>query len=197
MPASKSKVPTEHAEQKGLLTWAALASINQPKLRLLFAIPNGGARSKATAGKLKAEGVKPGVPDLCLPVARGGFFGLWLEMKRIKGGTLSPEQIQWHQHLVAEGYYVITCKGQTEAEEALTAYLALPATSRTDSASICTDSASICSIPQQSKSKPTKKPTTPSKARVTDYTRKPKLQWGNVKAMASADEKTTPKETTL
>lgn len=181
MPAPKSKVPNEHAEQKGLLTWAALASINQPKLRLLFAIPNGGARSKATAGKLKAEGVKPGVPDLCLPVARGGFFGLWLEMKRVKGSTLSPEQIQWHQQLVGEGFYVITCKGRSAAEEALTAYLALPATPRTDSAS-------ICSIPQQSKSKPTSTPTTPSIARLTDYTRKPKLQWGNAPTVPTNHE---------
>ena len=121
-----NKVPTEHAEQSALITWASMSSGKHPELRLLHAIPNGGARSKAAAGKLKAEGVKPGVPDLCLPVARGGYHGLYIEMKRTHGGTLSPEQKQWHQDLIEQGYHVALCKGQQAAQQALTAYLTLP-----------------------------------------------------------------------
>ncbi len=125
---SPISVPTEHAEQRALVTWASLSTGKHPELRLLFAIPNGGARSKAAAGKLKAEGVKPGVPDLCLPVARGGFHGLYVEMKRVKGGTLSPEQKTWHQALTEQGYHVALCKGQPAAQQTLTTYLTLPKT---------------------------------------------------------------------
>jgi len=132
MPANKSKVPSEHTEQKHLLTWASLNIGKHPDLRLLFAIPNGGARSKACAGKLKAEGVKPGIPDLCLPVARGGFFGLYLELKRIAGSTTSPAQKQWHRDLLQEGYHVVTAKGMTEAQQVLVTYLTLASTARSD-----------------------------------------------------------------
>lgn len=125
--------PSEHVEQKALFAWAKLASTTHPDLRLLYAIPNGGKRSKAVAGKLKAEGVKTGVLDTCLPVARGGFHGLYLEMKRRKGGKVSADQKRWVEDLRAEGYSAVVCRGWDEAREVLLAYLALP---RTPSGSI-------------------------------------------------------------
>ena len=67
---------SESQEQQALFEWAELSKRCFPELELLFHVPNGGARSKATAGRLKAEGVKPGVPDLCLPVPRGAYHGL-------------------------------------------------------------------------------------------------------------------------
>ena len=85
-------VPTESAEQQALFMWAALQSAAYPELTLLYHIPNGGSRHKAEAGRLKAEGVKAGVPDLCLPVARGGFHGLYVELKRERGSRTSEEQ---------------------------------------------------------------------------------------------------------
>ena len=63
---------SEHQEQAALFRWAWFAQVKHPALALLYAIPNGGHRHKAVAARMKAEGVKAGVPDLCLPVARGG-----------------------------------------------------------------------------------------------------------------------------
>ena len=69
-------VPTESVEQQSLFRWAAYQSGKYPELKLLYHVPNGGSRNKAEAGRFKAEGVKAGVPDLCLPVPRGEFHGL-------------------------------------------------------------------------------------------------------------------------
>ena len=77
-------VPNEHFEQRELVKWFRQTF----KGVRIFAIPNGGIRSLSTAAKLKAEGVSSGVPDLCVPEWR-----LWIEMKRVKGGSLSAEQL--------------------------------------------------------------------------------------------------------
>lgn len=75
---------SESAEQRALFSWAAMQAKARPELAMLLAIPNGGHRSKATAGRLKAEGVRAGVPDVALPVARAPHGGLWIELKRPK-----------------------------------------------------------------------------------------------------------------
>lgn len=76
----------------------------------IFAIPNGEARSKATGARLKLEGVLPGVPDLFVPE-----WGLWVEMKRAKGGTVSPAQKDWHNYLRSIGQRVIIAHGCADA----------------------------------------------------------------------------------
>lgn len=65
--------PLESLEQTWLFQWVATQENRYPELELLHHIPNGGKRDKKTAEKLKAEGVKAGVPDICLPVARKGY----------------------------------------------------------------------------------------------------------------------------
>lgn len=115
-------IAPEHDEQVALFQWIALER-NIPELGLLFAIPNGGKRHIFTAKKLKAEGVKPGVPDLFLPVARGGYHGLFLEMKREKGGRLSQHQKEWGEALTAQGYVVVSCPGWDAARHVLLLYL--------------------------------------------------------------------------
>ena len=84
---------------------------------LIHAIPNGGARSKATAGRLKAEGVVSGVPDLFVPAWR-----LWIEMKRVKGGSLSQEQKDLAAYLQSVGYWVIVGKGADDAKRQISAF---------------------------------------------------------------------------
>ena len=76
-----------------------------------FAIPNGGHRDKRIGARLKAEGVKRGVPDLYLPSLR-----LWVEMK-IQGGRLSEDQKRWHEYLKQHGDTVLTCYGAEQAIE--------------------------------------------------------------------------------
>src|SRR5512144_229149 len=81
----------EHSEQTTIVSWARRWEHLYPELRLLFAIPNGAALSGHTdrrsrrvrpqASKLKAEGLRPGVPDLCLPVRRQGSHGMLIDLK--------------------------------------------------------------------------------------------------------------------
>lgn len=114
---------TEHGEQVALIQWCAVNVARMPELDLLLAIPNGGHRHKAVAGKLKAEGVRRGIPDLFMPIARNGYYGLFIEMK-IPGGHLSPEQVEWREKLETRGYQVVTCYGFEAARDQIKAYLA-------------------------------------------------------------------------
>lgn len=98
---TKKPVTSEHVHQCAVIKWAQgqhwLGLM--PGINLLFAIPNGGQRKPGVAGKLRAEGVKAGVSDLFLPVARRGFHGLFLEMKSEKG---KPTELQMEFQLAVE-----------------------------------------------------------------------------------------------
>lgn len=92
----------ESQHQRALVRWCRL----HPVARLIYAIPNGGGRSKAQAGILKAEGVLAGVPDLHLPVARAACHSLYIEMKA-GDGRLSPEQGKLIAELQAQGHAIV------------------------------------------------------------------------------------------
>ena len=77
----------------------------------MFHIPNEGKRSVAYAMKLKKMGVKPGVPDIFLPVPMCGSHGLFIEMKRAQGGRLSHEQSEYLKALRDFGYQAVVCNG--------------------------------------------------------------------------------------
>ncbi|SMF96058.1 VRR-NUC domain-containing protein [Methylomagnum ishizawai] len=118
----------EHREQAALFEWAELNKARHPDLRLLLAIPNGGDRHPAVAARLRAEGVRPGVPDLCLPVPRGGFHGLWIELKApqeagSRPGALEPGQLDWLDALNAHGYKAVARWGWEAARQTLIDYL--------------------------------------------------------------------------
>jgi len=100
------RIPTEHEEQREFVAWFRKSF---PDTRI-FAIPNGGHRSKTTAAKLKLEGVTAGVPDLFVPA-----WSLWIEMKRQKGGRLSADQKDWIAYLESIGHVVIVGRGFEDA----------------------------------------------------------------------------------
>lgn len=108
-------IPTEAEEQIALFEWARLQTGRFPELALLYHVPNGGSRNKIEAARLRAQGVKSGVPDLCLPVARGASHGLYIELKRQRGGRISEEQVRWINGLLKQGYAAAICKGWQEA----------------------------------------------------------------------------------
>lgn len=87
-----------------------------------YAIPNGGPRRRGAGGRLKASGMTAGVPDLFWYVARGGFNGLFIEMKRVTGGVLSEAQKTMRDRLQNEGYRVRVCAGFEAAKAALEEY---------------------------------------------------------------------------
>ena len=114
----------EYKEQKELIRWARMRSATLPELKLLTSIPNGGyLLSPSAASKLKATGLSAGVPDLMLPVARGGYHGLFIELKRLKGGRVSPEQRWWAERLNSEGYLAVVCYGWNDARQIIESYL--------------------------------------------------------------------------
>lgn len=118
-------IPTEAEEQKTLFSWADMQSFKYPELELMYHIPNGGSRNKLEAANLQKQGVKPGVPDICLPVPRGKYHGLYIELKRTQGGKLSENQKRWLKMLAAQGHKSLCCEGWKEAAREILAYLSL------------------------------------------------------------------------
>jgi hypothetical protein len=121
-PEQLAKSGTEEAHQTALFAWAAIEAQRHPELRHLFAIPNGGKRDKITAAKLKAQGVKAGVPDMFLPVPRGEYHGLFIELKKI-GKKAEPDQLTWMTALKKQGYGAMVCEGWEQAAKMLMMYL--------------------------------------------------------------------------
>ncbi len=102
--------PSESEEQIGFINWfeATFQGVR------IFHIPNGGHRAMSVAKKMKAEGVRPGVPDLYIPA-----WKIWIEMKRQKGGKLSDEQMDWYDYLSGIGDVVIIGRGAKDASQKL------------------------------------------------------------------------------
>ncbi|MDQ7733782.1 VRR-NUC domain-containing protein [Halomonas sp. SpR1] len=127
---------SEHQEQVALFKWAEYGVGRWPALELLYAIPNGGMRPSkertnkrgrtvrysVEAQKLRAEGVKSGVPDICLPVPRGPYHGLYIELKTRRGRP-SEAQRQWIAALRRHGYRAEVCRGWEAARAVIEDYL--------------------------------------------------------------------------
>lgn len=133
-PEQYAAANTEHAHQVAVFIWANDNKAMYPELASLFAIPNGGERVKAIAARLKAEGVKSGVSDIFLPVARmnrervGGhavyYHGLFIEMK-VPGRHATDEQKAFIELMKLRGYAATVCRGWIEARDVLLSYLKL------------------------------------------------------------------------
>lgn len=122
----------EHAEQVALFKWAALHERIEPRLKLMFAVPNGGKRDAIAARWLKDEGLKAGVPDIILPVwssmPAGKLFGcLVIEMKSERNGRVSKPQKEWAKtfELYGSGVHAV-CWSWVSAVEAIAVYLGNP-----------------------------------------------------------------------
>lgn len=117
----------EAKEQEWLYRWRDAVGIRRwPELRWLHAIPNGlAASSIGAAARMKRQGMLKGIPDNCLPVARGDFHGLYFEMKR-RDGTLrdlSPAQRDCLAFLRQQGYQALISFGWQDAVRILENYL--------------------------------------------------------------------------
>lgn len=125
---SASKGPSENQHQMALIKWGQQASIRSkwPGLKLLFHIPNERHCTPQQGRMLKLMGVRPGVPDLFLPVPRGSYHGLWIEMKTLDGKP-TGDQKWWGSQLRDQGYAWATCNGWERAVNVLEWYLSLPA----------------------------------------------------------------------
>lgn len=114
----------ESDEQQALFVWSKLAQAQHPELSLLHSIPNGGKRNRLEAIRLKREGALAGVSDIFLPVSRGGFHGLYIELK-VKDGKPSSNQKWWIAETTKQGYFSTVCFGWVEASEVIKKYLSM------------------------------------------------------------------------
>ena len=121
-PEQLAKSGTEHGHQCAIFAWAAQNYDKYPQLRLMFAIPNGGYRNAATAGRLKAEGVKSGVADIFLPYPKKYVHGLFIELKV---GTNKPtkEQHEFISDMERFGYTAMWVIGWESARDEIIRYI--------------------------------------------------------------------------
>jgi hypothetical protein len=109
--------PLEHDEQVAVIKYCDIHHIP------IFAIPNGSNKSKIQAHNFKLEGLRAGVPDLCVPLMRNGYGSLYIEMKRKKKSTVSIEQKAWIALLNSFGHKAVVCYGSDEAIEVIKGYI--------------------------------------------------------------------------
>ena len=88
----------EHEVQKAICKYLDIRKV------CYWAVPNGGNRNKREAGRLKAEGVKAGVPDLTI-VYDGLYYGLEVKKPATKTpkGYLSKQQKDMIKKIEASG----------------------------------------------------------------------------------------------
>lgn len=119
---------TEHTEQSLVISWALRHEDEYPELKWLHSSLNGipipaPATIRARIiNHMKAEGMKKGIPDLFLPVARRDYHGLYIEMKK-DDGKVRKEQSEFLDFAATQGYYGTVCYGYNEAVETLEWYL--------------------------------------------------------------------------
>jgi len=120
---------SESSEQSALIQWAEAQSSVYPELQLLYSIPNQGGSGKQAiirGQRMRREGQKKGIPDLCLPISRGNFLTLYIEMKDVGNkGRLTKEQTKWISLLSSVGHNCQVCHGFEEAMNTLLNYLNL------------------------------------------------------------------------
>lgn len=117
--------PTEYEEQAYLFRLAQMYAHKYPELRRLNGSLNGVRLTIGQAVKCKKLGMRKGYPDINLPVKRGEYSGLYIELKRVKGGQISKEQQEWREFLLSQGYAHYFCKGADEAWKVILGYLKL------------------------------------------------------------------------
>lgn len=118
----------EQIEQKAVIDWCHFQRDYKQKYVLagyIYAIPNEGKRSRITGAIHKMIGLKPGMPDLCLPIARGGYGALYIEMKVGKNKS-TPKQVAMQGLLREAGNRVVVCHGSAKAIAIIEQYLEMP-----------------------------------------------------------------------
>lgn len=113
-------VASEHKECKAFFDWYSLYPFVSSRM---IRIENGGKRSLTEAVRLKSEGLTPGTPDYFFRYPCGGYHGLWIEVKKTKGGKVSPEQINFIENARKEGYAAEIGYGWEECRQIVLDYI--------------------------------------------------------------------------
>lgn len=116
--------PPEAAEQRAVFRWKKQMIIQMPQLALLFVIESGIKAPAPYKYTLKYKGIEPGVPDMFLAYPVSRYHGLFIELKRRKGGRISGDQRDWEERLVKAGYAHVFAYGSDQAISAIITYVA-------------------------------------------------------------------------
>ena len=108
--------PTEAEEQAVVIEFCDLMRI--PAIH----VANEGKRTLANGRQLVRMGLRRGFPDLFFPAARQGYHGLFIELKRVKGGRVTEHQQKWIDYLNRHGYRAVICYGADEAIREIKSY---------------------------------------------------------------------------
>ena len=127
----------EHMHQCALFTWSRNPAVRAKYkgLDLMSCSLNGVKLTAAQAGKAKAAGMLKGEWDIRLPVARGPYIGLIIEMKAGRNKP-TPEQAWYGERMAEEGHCNAVCWSWLEAQHVIVEYLEQRPHSRGQSGSI-------------------------------------------------------------
>ena len=112
----------ETKAQEMLITWTEYMKARIPDLSLIYHVPNEGKRSVATAARMKRMGLKSGVPDLCLPVPKGKYHGMYIEMKANRNKPTDGQK-KWLTRLAERGYYCVVAWSYEYARDEILRYM--------------------------------------------------------------------------
>lgn len=115
---------SEATEQEHVISWCFHREVQHPELKWIHHCPNGGKRQTREAVRLKKQGVKSGVPDLNLPIPKGAYAGLYIEMK-YNTGSIEPEQKEWIKAMKEAGHFACVCYGFDYAVKVIEEYVYL------------------------------------------------------------------------
>ena len=121
----KVSTPPESWEQEQIFKWSSVQQITSPELRYMISSLAGVRLSTGASIKAKRQGNKPGFPDIFLPVGNGAYHGLFIELKKRAGGTVSADQKRWLKHLASQNFRAVVCKGWQEAVAEIKKYLGI------------------------------------------------------------------------
>lgn len=114
---------SEHQEQACLFKWVELQLGRWPELAWFYAIPNGADVSVRERKKLVDEGLRSGVADMHLPVARHGYHSLYIELKKVGGRDASKKQKEFRDFVIEQGNCWKLCYGAPEASKVISWYM--------------------------------------------------------------------------
>jgi hypothetical protein len=117
------KIPTEFDEQCFVFKWCSFCESRYPCLKYIFSTLNGVRLTIRQAVNAKRSGNKKGVPDIILPYNNGTYSGLFVELKRVKLGSVSLEQKEFIKYLESQNYKALVCKGSESAINAIKEYI--------------------------------------------------------------------------
>lgn len=113
---------TEAQAQAAVFDWARWQQSKHPALKSMYHAANEGKRSRVAGANLKRQGMKPGVSDICLPYAAGGFNNLYIELK-VGSNKATEEQLSFIDTINGIGGRAVIVYGSEATIEVITAYL--------------------------------------------------------------------------